>query len=127
MPGRKILMIDDDPDHLILCKHILEKAGFTVTSMAAFSAIQRLDDEISLIKPDLIYVDYEMPGFNGAEIIEHLRRADSTSKIPTIYFSGHADIPDLAQQHGADGHIRKPFDVDQLLAVTQKYLDPPIE
>jgi len=116
-------MIDDDADHLLICRIGLEKAGFDVYPVQRISSLDLLLDQIRELSPDLIFVDHEMPAYKGDQVIARLRSEDVTAQLPIIYFSGNDDLPELAQKCGADGYIRKPFEMRELINTATGFLE----
>src|SRR5579863_613197 len=109
MAIKKILMIDDDEDHLSLCKLILEKEGHQVVTR---TDDHELLDFLSLFRPDLIFVDHYMGKSLGTEIVKKIKSHLLTKDIPVIYFSSCADIVNQANQAGADSYLEKPFKIN---------------
>lgn len=116
---RKILMIDDDLDHLSICKLILTNRGFDVL------VLWNTDVLVEVVKdflPDLIFMDHRMPRRDGIQATKILKDNESTRGIPVIYFSGVEKAEHYSKVAGADGFLPKPFNVDTLLAAIDKYL-----
>ncbi|HSZ87243.1 MAG TPA: response regulator, partial [Puia sp.] len=93
MATKKILMIDDDEDHLSLCKLILEKEGHVIFTL---TDDHELLESTVLIRPDLIFVDHYMGKLLGTEVVKKLKSHPITKDIPVIYFSSCADIVNKA-------------------------------
>jgi CheY-like chemotaxis protein len=76
------------------------------------------------IKPDVILCDIMMPGLNGYEVIKVLKRNPTTSNIPFIYItaSGERSEIKMAMDLGADGFVRKPFDIRELMQTIESAL-----
>lgn len=116
---RKILLVDDDLDHLSICKLILTNRGFNVL------VLWNTDVLVEVVKdfmPDLIFMDHRMPRRDGIQATKMLKTNDSTKNIPVIYFSGVEKAEQFAKEAGADGFLPKPFNVDTLLASINKHL-----
>ena len=75
--------------------------------------------------PDLVVVDLRMPGMGGLELVEELRRIDSSMRI--IMLTGYGSIPTAisAVKRGADHYLSKPADVDQILAAYENLRSAP--
>jgi DNA-binding response OmpR family regulator len=116
-------MIDDDPDHLMICRLGLEKAGFDFCPVNYIVSFNELTETIGRFSPDIIFVDHEMPNFKGNQIITRLRSEAFTAALPLIYFSGNDNLPELANASGADGFIRKPFNLQELVDLIKGFLD----
>ncbi|WP_227268463.1 hybrid sensor histidine kinase/response regulator [Roseobacter weihaiensis] len=110
---RILLVVDDDLNHLALVDSFLSPLGFAVlTATNAEQALSMLDD----ITPDLFILDIDLPGQDGWELAEGLRRGAHRS-TPIIMISGHAmdgkrPSPELAL---CDAFIAKPYNLDDLL------------
>ena len=101
-----ILLIDDDEDMLALTGRWLEKAGYRVTKASSGTGALEL---ISGEKPDLILLDYAMPGMNGPEVLREIRSRTDCANIPILYRTGLEDA-DAANMEGgmkADGIVSK--------------------
>src|ERR1700730_17706494 len=112
---QKIMVVDDEPDHVELCSRILERKGYQVQGVIGCEALEALLEAVLAFQPDLILVDHSMPHICGTDAVQMLKANPITKNIPIIYFSAHQDIIDLAAIAGADGLLRKPFDVEGLL------------
>ena len=109
----KILIVEDDQDiNHLLCR-ILKTEGYEVIS--AYSGSEgklRLEQEI----PDLILLDLMLPGINGAEITEYVRK-ERKSDVPIIVLSAKTALDDKVDliSLGADDYMTKPFEPKELL------------
>lgn len=117
--NKRILLIDDDKDHLHLCKLILQRIGFEVMSL---SQPGRAVEVVAAFKPHLIFIDHYMHDSTGTEITKMIRANPVTSAIPLIYFSGCDDIVQKSKQAGADTYLSKPFRFAEFIRVAKKYL-----
>ena len=76
---RKILVVEDNPDQLELIRLVLEKAGFAIgTAANGTDALVKTRS----ISPDLIVLDLMLPGLNGFDICEILRKDPLTASVP---------------------------------------------
>ena len=108
-----ILIVDDDQDLVNLLERILEEEGYQVAkAYDGNSAIALLEREY---RPDLIVLDIIMPGVDGFEVLDFVRRRYD---IPVIMLTAKRDVTTLieALNAGADEYIRKPFSRLELLA-----------
>ena len=104
-----VLIVDDDAATRMLCSVNLQLEGLRVLEAAdGRHALTRAQDE----HPDLVLTDVMMPGLDGFELAEALRRDNRTSLIPLIFLSGETTPTNevRAQQVGALAYVRKPFD-----------------
>lgn len=90
--GRKILLVDDDPDFVEMNRAVLVDSGYTV--LAAYNGAQCLRLAASE-RPDLIILDMIMEGRKaGLEVSRSLRRAEATRSIPLIMITSvHESVP----------------------------------
>jgi DNA-binding response OmpR family regulator len=125
MPGKKILVVDDELDIRNLVKMILEKNGYQV--ILARNGVEALREAIIEL-PDLILLDVVMPAKSGWEVCKTLKAQDRTKHIPIIILTvlsltlGDENSRRYAGEAGADGYVPKPFNTDELLAEVEKRL-----
>lgn len=108
MTNKRILVIDDDRTILEMLGLALSKAGYDVLSATDG------DDGIRLYKdenPDLALIDIAMPGIDGYEVVERIRKLeDADSHTPLIILTAHDQtvMRTYAQELGADLYLVKP-------------------
>lgn len=66
--------------------------------------------------PDLVVLDLNLPGMNGFEVLERMRRAHSTTRVIILTAMGDVDQRIKGLKAGADDYVSKPFSVDELVA-----------
>jgi len=108
-----ILAVDDEPNILKMISVNLSLEGYKIITASDGESALTLFNEYS---PDLIILDIMMPGIDGFEVIDRIRKLGSS--IPIIILSGRDDINSLrdALEKGADDYINKPFNIHLLLA-----------
>src|ERR1700761_3270191 len=111
---RKILLVDDDLDHLSICKLILTNRGYNVLVLWNTDVLLEVVKDFA---PDIIFMDHRMPHRNGHEAPRVLKSNEATSSIPVVDFTGLEKGQDLANAAGADAYLAKPFNIDGLLAM----------
>ena len=118
---RKILVVDDNPDQIDLIRLILEKAGFAIGTAA--NGTDALIKTRS-ISPDLIILDLMLPGLNGFDICETLRKDPLTASVPVIMLTGLcSQFGRMAGlESGANEFLTKPFKVEELVSKVDKLL-----
>src|SRR5262249_6046936 len=79
--------------------------------------------KLPMFNPDVCLLDIKMPGMDGIELLNHIKKHDPT--VSVIMISGHADTPVVVQavQGGADDFIVKPFDPEMVEICIQKVLE----
>lgn len=118
---RRILIVDDVPEILLLLSKLVARMGYQVeTAPCADEALLILREK----EVDLLLTDWSMPGMNGGELITALKRDDSLSQIPTIVLTGHdTDIErSEARAAGCDRFLVKPIKRDELQRVIAELL-----
>lgn len=118
---RKILVVEDDPDQLEVIRLSLKAAGFAIGTAA--SGTDALIKTRS-IAPDLIILDLMLPGLNGFDVCESLRRDPATASLPIIMVTGmRSQFGRFAGlESGATDFLLKPFDTDELVSKVEKLL-----
>ncbi|MFC2004407.1 response regulator transcription factor [Chloroflexota bacterium] len=109
---RQIMVVDDDQRMLYLLQRILQEEGYDVILAAdGVSAMALLEDA----KPDLVLLDIRMPGPDGYQVLETLRRQ---SNVPIIMVTAMHEVASVqrALTLGADDYVRKPFQPLELVA-----------
>lgn len=110
----KVLIIDDEPSIRALLRTILTGSGHRVTEAA--SGPEGLQFATS-VTPDVIVLDVMLPGMDGIEVFERLRKADATKGIPVIVVTASEHGEDtLRIQVGVSNIFRKPFEPEVLVA-----------
>ena len=112
--AEKILIVDDNIDLRVTTRRILERNGFMVREAASG---QQALDRIKIDPPALILLDLMMPEMSGLEVLEHLRRDSTTSKIPVIMLTAVDEDEHVTAgyQGGADYYLSKPCTARRLL------------
>ena len=115
---RKILLVDDDVDHLSISKLILTNRGYNVLVLWSTGVLLEV---VKDFMPDLIFMDHNMPEMDGRAATRLIKANDVTKHIPVVYFSGAERLESLAREAGADGFLVKPFKIEQLLATIDQF------
>jgi phosphate regulon transcriptional regulator PhoB len=115
MEGKRIFVVDDEPDIVELCSYNLRKEGYDVSSAAdGEEALRRIRKE----KFDLILLDLMLPGLQGVELCRIIRNDQATASLPIIMLTAKTEELDkvLGLEMGADDYVTKPFSPRELLA-----------
>ncbi|MGB3787238.1 MAG: hybrid sensor histidine kinase/response regulator [Phormidesmis sp.] len=111
----KILAVDDIPDNLFILESIL--AEVDEYNLSCVEDGQTAIERVLESPPDIILLDVMMPGIDGYEVTRRIRSNKSLPYIPILLVTAH-DHSSLTEglDSGADDFIRKPFDIDELMA-----------
>ncbi|HTJ12652.1 MAG TPA: response regulator [Dinghuibacter sp.] len=116
---KRILCVDDDPDLLRMTRLVLERRGYMVYTL---NGAARLVETVRQFSPDLIFIDHRMPDVMGTEATRGLKSDPEYRHIPVIYFTEEESIQALAEEAGADDWLPKPFQIEELMGMVNKYL-----
>ncbi len=110
-----ILVVEDEEPIQILLSYNLEAEGYRVRHTTEGEDVQRLIGEE---RPDLILLDWMLPGISGIEICRVLRSKPETRDIPIIMLTARSEEAERVRglATGADDYMVKPFSVPELLA-----------
>ncbi len=115
-----ILVLDDDPDICTMIKMVLDYYGYEV--MDAENE-DKAKDILSSNHVDLAIMDMLLSGADGTDICRRLKRDKETSTIPILMFSAHPTARDTCLSAGADDFIAKPFEMNDLIARINYFLE----
>ena len=116
---KKIFVADDDPAILDALKIILEEVGYEVETSVNGRIFQTNKEHL----PDLLLLDIWMSGLDGGAICKQLKTQDLTKHIPVIMISANKDLEQITKDAGADDFIEKPFQMVNLLAKIDTYIN----
>ena len=118
---RRLLLIDDDPNLILLVKDYLEFRGYEViTAENGREALEVLEQET----PDMIICDVMMPEMDGYSLVSAIRQDPKTSWIPVLFLSAKGQSQDRVKglNIGADVYMVKPFEPEELVAQVESSL-----
>jgi two-component system, OmpR family, phosphate regulon response regulator PhoB len=111
----RILIVEDEQPLVTLLTYNLEAAGYDVqTEMRGDDAELALRDAV----PDLLILDWMLPGMSGIELCRRLRQRTQTKSLPIIMLTARGEESDRVRglSTGADDYVVKPFSVAELMA-----------
>lgn len=119
--NKRLLLIDDDPNLILLVKDYLEFRGYEViTAGNGREALEVLEQEM----PDMIICDVMMPEMDGIAFVQHVREDPRTNWIPVLFLSAKGQSQDRVKglNTGADVYMVKPFEPEELVAQVESSL-----
>lgn len=116
-----ILVVEDEQALGLLLAYNLEAEGFTV------ERVERGDDaemRLAEMPPDLVILDWMLPGVSGLEICRRLRARETTRTLPVIMLTARGEEAERVRglSVGADDYVVKPFSVPELMARVRSLL-----
>ena len=132
--SRTILLVEDEAPIREMLSFVLEQAGFNVVEAEDFDvALEKVKEPY----PDLILLDWMLPGGSGVQLAKKLKQHEFTRDIPVIMLTARGEEDDKIRglEAGADDYVTKPFSPKELVArikevmrrVTQTTKEEPIE
>ncbi|MFE7842057.1 HAMP domain-containing protein [Streptomyces sp. NPDC057474] len=126
LPGRRVLIVDDDIRNVFALTHVLGRVGMPVlyaeNGREGIETLERNPDV------ELVLMDIMMPEMDGYETISAIRRTPRWAGLPIVALTAKAMPGDREKSiaRGANDYVPKPVDVDQLLTVVCAVLDPEV-
>jgi DNA-binding response OmpR family regulator len=119
---KKILIVDDVPKNIELAANILQTKNYNIT-FAKSGAIAL--EKVKSIDFDLILLDVMMPGMDGFEVCEILKKDEATKDIPVIFVTAKSETENVVKgfELGAVDYVTKPFKTEELLARVKTHID----
>src|SRR3954454_13032310 len=117
-----VLIGEDEPDNQVIMQTVVEslvgaRAEVAGDGLAVLASVERE-------RPRMILLDLMMPGLDGFQVTRQLKANPATATIPIVAVSALArpDDREAALAAGCDNFVRKPFDLDELEALINRYL-----
>lgn len=110
-----VLIVEDEPEIREMLKFSLTRAGFEVKeARTSEMALQHLDSNL----PDILVVDWMLPGMTGVELAKRLRRDALTENLPLLMLTARNEESDVLRsfESGIDDYMSKPFSPKELIA-----------
>lgn len=118
---KRILVVDDDVDLLMLLERRLEREGYEVQTAAS---IAEAEETVHLFSPHLILLDINVQGEDGRQLCWKLKHSEDNSEVKVIIISGYDYDKRIAALFGADELLPKPLQTDFLLQKVEMCLMP---
>jgi len=118
-----ILLVDDDPDCRLLIREAISQCKISNAVYEVGSGYEALDfifrrgQYVDAPRPGLIYLDIEMPGLSGQEVLKAVKSSPEHCDIPVVMMTGVCDEEQmkLAARNGANSYTLKPASAEQFL------------
>jgi two-component system phosphate regulon response regulator PhoB len=113
--GAKILIVEDEEPLALLLRYNLESEGYEVETIARGD---EADTRLREVPPDLVVLDWMLPGLSGIELCRRLRARPESKALPIIMLTARGEESERVRglATGADDYIVKPFSVPELVA-----------
>lgn len=110
-----VLIVDDEPSILSMVSTVLGNAGFVTRTCHMWPGVANM---MRAAEPDLVLLDYNMPGVNGSDLCRILKRNSCGGDVKIVLYSAEdeSDLVRIVSECGADGYIRKNTPPQQLVA-----------
>jgi len=114
-PEASVLIVDDDVDLQNVVGAMLKAAGFHTE---AVSSAEEAFDSLRSSRPDLMVLDWNLPGMSGVDFCRRLRKETRLGKLPVLFLTAHSSTQDIVDAFaaGADDFVSKPFRAPELAA-----------
>jgi two-component system response regulator len=126
-PKHTVLLIEDNADDEALSVRAITRCGIACAVSVARTGPKALSELLSGdVQPDLVLLDFHLPGLNGLEVLKELRRRGATHDVPIVMFSSlqsSSEVSDCLSE-GASSFVRKPNDpgdYTETLKLTVRY------
>jgi two-component system phosphate regulon response regulator PhoB len=117
----RVLIVEDEEALAIVLRYNLEALGFEVIEAGSGEEAER---KAGATRPDLILLDWVLPGFSGIELCRRLRSRAETRHIPVLLLTAKTEASERLRglEAGADDFIAKPFTLCEILTRIQSLL-----
>ncbi len=119
----RVLVVDDEPDVLLLCRLNLQQRGHELLEAADGSTALEIARDLH---PDVIVLDLMLPGISGYDVLEALQRDTETTNIPVLVLTAKSLRADRERSHGlgASAFLTKPFLPNELCEMVDSLVGP---
>lgn len=112
----KVLVCDDNESILDVLEAVLLEFGYEVLICADGTLVRGM---VIANNPDIVMLDVWMPKADGRVVLKEIKQERD---IPVILISALNDLPQIAEQSGADGYLEKPFEISNVIAIIEEHL-----
>ena len=111
MPKAHALVVDDNTKNVNVLAGLLSMEGVTSSLITDSRRLDAVLDELTAV--DVVFLDLEMPGLNGFDVLEKLHSDPRFQDIPIVAYTVHTSEIDMAAQQGFHSFLGKPLDPDE--------------
>ena len=134
MQSKKILLVDDNPDDIMLATMAFRKLNFVEELIIATDGVEALkylfgdQSGVNVCKkkelPSLVLLDIKMPRINGLEVLRKIRADEKTKTVPVVIFTSSGDEKDIiaSRKLGANNYVQKPAKFSDFIEVIRQLL-----
>lgn len=115
---KKIMVVEDDNYVHELLEFALSGGYEIVSASEGMKALVMIEEEA----PDLIFLDYMLPGISGVEIHRRIKESTKISNIPVVMMSASPRLKEVTEGLGVAYVMRKPFNMSEVLSVVEKLI-----
>lgn len=119
----RILIVDDEPDMRLAVRNVLKLRGYEIAEAGDGPAALAIARES---RPDLVLLDMRLPGMDGIEVLEGLKKIDDTVPVVMITGYGHIQSAVDVMKLGASEYLQKPFENAQLVETVKRFVQGPV-
>lgn len=116
----KILVIENDPDHVFILEQLFAEQGY---EYKIYDQVPDIHAIVKEFEPDLVLLDYILPRINGGELCSQLKRENDTKEIPVVIYSAAPKAFLSLGDYGCDLFIPKPFDFDEFISKISRLIN----
>ena len=117
--SKVVLVVEDDPDIREVLEEMLDAGGHRVLTASNGREALAVLDRVST--PCLVLLDLMMPVMSGFAFLEELTRRPDKERVNVLLISANAQVEQVARGNGVVGFVRKPFDLDDVLALVDDH------
>ena len=115
----RILIVDDEPDMRLAVRNVLKLRGYEIAEAGDGPAALAMARES---RPDLVLLDMRLPGMDGIEVLDGLKKIDDTVPVVMITGYGHIQSAVDVMKLGASEYLQKPFENAQLVETVKRFV-----
>lgn len=118
----RILIVDDEPDMRLAVRNVLKLRGYDISEAGDGPSALEMAKES---RPDLVLLDMRLPGMDGIEVLDGLKKIDDTVPVVMITGYGHIQSAVDVMKLGASEYLQKPFENAQLVETVKRFIQNP--